>query len=236
MILLIDNYDSFVHNLARYFRQLGQETIVVRNDAITVEKIRLMHPQAVVLSPGPCDPNQAGVSLAVVEQFVGCIPLLGVCLGHQAIVQASGGTLVKSGSPVHGRQSQIEHDRTGLFVDVPSPVTVGRYHSLIAEHHRLPDCLQVTARSEDGTIMAVSHRDHPVVGLQFHPESVLTGFGYRMLANFCGMAGLTVSANVAKLDEAVREPVSRGAKCDSNHGGDSCVATSAGKGDSSHEP
>jgi anthranilate synthase/aminodeoxychorismate synthase-like glutamine amidotransferase len=190
MILLIDNYDSFVHNLARYFRRLGTETRVVRNDLIDVAAVRNLKPQAIVLSPGPCTPAEAGCSLDVVRALGGQIPLLGVCLGHQAIGAALGGQIVRAQQPMHGRTSSIEHSRTGLFQDLPSPLTVGRYHSLVIDPQSLPAELQVTARTADGTIMAVAHREWPVWGVQFHPESILTEGGYQLLANFLRLAGI----------------------------------------------
>lgn len=190
MILLIDNYDSFVHNLARYLRRLGAETMVVRNDALTVTAIRQLQPQAIVLSPGPCTPTEAGCSLTVVRELGSEIPLLGVCLGHQTIGAALGGQIVRANQPMHGRMSPIRHDQTGLFADLPSPLTVGRYHSLVIDPHTLPADLQVTATTADGTIMAVAHKTWPMWGVQFHPESILTESGYTLLANFLRLAGM----------------------------------------------
>ncbi|PQO41935.1 anthranilate synthase component II [Blastopirellula marina] len=191
MILVIDNYDSFVHNLARYVRQLGQETIVRRNDAIELDEIRALDPAAILLSPGPCTPTESGVCLDVVAQLAATTPILGVCLGHQAIVAALGGQIVRAAQPMHGRASPVQHAGEGLFRDIPSPFQVGRYHSLIAEATSLPTCLRVDATTIDGTIMAVSHETWPLFGVQFHPESVLTQHGYRLLANFLQIAGLT---------------------------------------------
>jgi anthranilate synthase component 2 len=190
VILLIDNYDSFVFNLARYFECLDQPTRVVRNDAIDIASIRRERPTAIVISPGPCTPDEAGCSLEVVRQLAGEFPILGVCLGHQAIGQAFGARVIRAPSPMHGRTSKIEHDGTGIFRGVPSPLTVCRYHSLILERATLPDCLQVTATTHDGTIMAVEHRELPVYGVQFHPESILTEHGHGVLANFLNLAGL----------------------------------------------
>lgn len=190
MILLIDNYDSFVHNLARYFRRLGTETRVVRNDAIDVTTIRGLSPQAIVLSPGPCTPAEAGCSLNVVREFGGEVPLLGVCLGHQAIGAALGGKIVRAKQPMHGRTSSIQHDGTGLFENLPSPLIVGRYHSLVIDSQSLPDEFQVSATTKDGTIMAVAHKNQPTFGVQFHPESILTEGGYQLLANFLRLAGI----------------------------------------------
>ncbi|GAA4420726.1 aminodeoxychorismate/anthranilate synthase component II [Bremerella cremea] len=196
MILVIDNYDSFVHNLARYFRQLGQKTVVRRNDAITLEEIKSLKPDAIVLSPGPCTPNESGICLDVVRQLGATVPILGVCLGHQAIFAALGGDVVRATAPMHGRSSPITHDEAKLFAGLPSPFSVGRYHSLVAERSSLPDCLRIDAETEDGTIMAVSHVEWPLVGVQFHPESVLTDHGYAMLANFLRLAGQTPASDV----------------------------------------
>lgn len=190
MILLIDNYDSFVHNLARYFRRLGHDTRVVRNDRIDAVGVRRLSPAAIVLSPGPCAPEQAGCSLDVVTSLAGMTPILGVCLGHQTIAQALGARIVRAHEPVHGRTSSIHHDGRGLFANVPSPTTVCRYHSLVVDEATMPRELVVTARCDDGTVMAIAHRDVPLFGAQFHPESVLTPWGYTMLANFLALAKL----------------------------------------------
>ena len=187
-ILIIDNYDSFVHNLARHFRQLGQRTNVVRNDAISLAEIRELSPAAIVISPGPCTPIEAGISLAVVKELAEEFAILGVCLGHQCIVQGCGGQVIRSGGPMHGRSSAVDHTDSPMFADVPNPLKVGRYHSLIAEKLTLPECLKVTALATDGTIMAVEHKTVPVVGLQFHPESILTEHGYQLLTNFLQVA------------------------------------------------
>ncbi|MEM7454819.1 MAG: aminodeoxychorismate/anthranilate synthase component II [Planctomycetota bacterium] len=195
MILVVDNFDSFVHNLARYFRQLGVETKTVRNDQVSIEDIRDMQPQAIVLSPGPCTPDEAGISLNVVTAFLETIPILGVCLGHQAIVQAMGGNILRSVSPVHGRSGSIIHDSSGVFEGLPTPMTVGRYHSLIADAKNVPGCLEVTATLDDGTVMAVRHNKHAVVGLQFHPESILTDHGYELISGFLRLAGIGHSSD-----------------------------------------
>lgn len=187
MILLLDNYDSFVHNLARFLRRQGRETSVVRSDRIGVSTIEQMHPSAIVLSPGPRKPEDAGCCLEVVRQLGETVPILGVCLGHQTIGQAFGGTIIRS-EPYHGRRSTIRHDGTGLFADMPDPLSVGRYHSLAIDPDALPDCLTVTARSDDGTIMGIRHRELPIHGVQFHPESVLTTQGDRLIGNFCRIA------------------------------------------------
>lgn len=197
MILVIDNYDSFVHNLARYFRQLGTETLTVRNDAIDVEKVHLLDPEAIIISPGPCSPDEAGISLKVVQTFAPTIPILGVCLGHQAIVQAMGGKIVRAWQPMHGRASEITHSDSQLFQDVPATFSVGRYHSLVAESNSLPNQLQVTSRTDDGIVMSVEHEAWPVVGVQFHPESILTEHGHQILKNFLTIAGITPLASDA---------------------------------------
>ena len=183
MILVIDNYDSFVHNLARYFRQLGCETKVVRNDTISIEQIQRIDPAAIVLSPGPCAPDQAGICLQAIEHFQASTPILGVCLGHQAIIQAFGGTITGAHEPMHGRGSQVEHSDSPMFADVTSPFIAARYHSLVGQPATIPDCLNVTAKTADQTVMAVEHQSLPIVGLQFHPESVLTDCGYRLISN-----------------------------------------------------
>jgi len=192
MILLIDNYDSFVFNLARYVEELGVETRVVRNDAITLDGIRALNPQAIILSPGPCGPRESGVCLDVVEALGSSVPILGVCLGHQAIAHVLGGEVVESGRPVHGHSSMIVHTGTGLFAGLPNPLQVGRYHSLVASPETLPADLEVTARTEDGVVMALQHRTWPLSAVQFHPESVLTASGHELLANFLKSAGCNV--------------------------------------------
>ncbi|MDX1946198.1 MAG: aminodeoxychorismate/anthranilate synthase component II [Pirellulaceae bacterium] len=191
MILLIDNYDSFVHNLARYFERLGERTVVVRNDAIAASEIEDRRPDAIVLSPGPCTPSEAGCSLEVVRRFTGRAPILGVCLGHQTIGAALGARVIRAREPMHGRASQIAHNARGIFAGLPNPLAVGRYHSLVVEESSLPAELEVTARADDGTVMALAHRRFPVVGVQFHPESILTDGGYEMLASFLRLAGRT---------------------------------------------
>jgi anthranilate synthase/aminodeoxychorismate synthase-like glutamine amidotransferase len=192
MILLLDNYDSFVFNLARYFERLGQPTRVVRSDAIDARGVLDLSPAAAVLSPGPCTPAEAGCSLEVVRACHGRLPILGVCLGHQAIGAALGGRVVRAPEPMHGRTSEILHQGRGIFAGVPSPTIACRYHSLIVDEPSLPVCLQVTARTADGVVMAIEHRELPVVGLQFHPESILTEDGYLLLANFLRLAGIAV--------------------------------------------
>jgi len=202
MLLLIDNYDSFVHNLARYFQRLGQTTKVVRNDAIDVAGVRQLAPRAIVLSPGPCTPAEAGCSLAIVREFYDKLPLLGICLGHQTIAAALGARIVRADEPMHGRTSVVEHTATSLFSHIPSPFTVCRYHSLIVERDSLGIDLKISATSEEGTIMAIEHAEHPVFGLQFHPEAVLTEHGYQLLANFLSLTGLAAKPDVCKLQTA----------------------------------
>ena len=211
MILVIDNYDSFVHNLARYFRQLGCQTHVVRNDSISMEQIESLNPAAIVLSPGPCDPNQAGICLQVIQQFKTSKPILGVCLGHQAIIQAFGGTIARATEPMHGRGSQVEHSGSPMFADVPSPFMAARYHSLVGQPASLPDCLTVTAKtaaSNHQAVMAVEHQTLPIVGLQFHPESVLTVCGYRLISNFLTVAKIEHSKH--RVDELQRSQIRSG--------------------------
>ncbi|MGH2823299.1 MAG: anthranilate synthase component II [Thermoleophilaceae bacterium] len=184
MILFLDNYDSFVYNLARYVRELGEDPVVRRNDAITLEEIRALAPTHIIISPGPRAPAQAGISTDVVRRFGASIPILGVCLGHQCIGAAYGGQIVRARKPMHGKVSRIRHDGTGVFAGVPSPFIATRYHSLVIETASLPAELRVIATAEDGEIMAVAHRTHPVIGVQFHPESALTEHGYWLLENF----------------------------------------------------
>ena len=184
MILMIDNYDSFTWNLVQYLRELGAEVEVARNDEIRTAEIVAMHPGAIVISPGPCTPSEAGVSLAAIRDFAGKVPILGVCLGHQAIGQAFGGEIVHAGKVVHGKISCISHSGAGVFRGLPTPFKATRYHSLAIRRASLPSCLEVTAESEDGEIMGVRHRTLPVEGVQFHPESFLTEHGHALLKNF----------------------------------------------------
>lgn len=200
MLLVIDNYDSFVHNLARYLRRLGQSTLVMRNDVVDVEGVERLAPKAIVLSPGPGAPEDAGRCLEIVRHFADRCPILGVCLGHQAIAAALGGQIRRSAEPMHGRVSHIEHTGTSIFQGLPSPLSVGRYHSLVVEPSTLPNCLRPLAFTQDGVLMAMEHVQHPVIGVQFHPESILTESGYDMLANFLRLAG--IDAHVPnRLDE-----------------------------------
>lgn len=185
MVLIIDNYDSFVHNLARYVRELGGEAVVSRNDRVTLDEIAVLAPSHVILSPGPCSPAEAGISTALVRRFGATLPILGVCLGHQCVGAAYGADIVRAGRPMHGRTSPIVHDGTSVFTGLPSPVPCARYHSLVVASATLPPSLRVVATAaDDGEIMAVAHREHPVVGLQCHPESAATEYGYAMLDRF----------------------------------------------------
>jgi len=182
--LVIDNYDSFTYNLVQYLGELGEEVDVVRNDEITLADIASKNPDRIVISPGPCTPNEAGISLDVIREFGATIPTLGVCLGHQAIGAALGGKVVRARVLMHGKTSPIYHHGEGVFHGLPSPLDATRYHSLIIERKSLPNSLQITAETEDGTIMAVRHKEWPLQGVQFHPESILTNTGKQMLANF----------------------------------------------------
>lgn len=204
MLLLIDNYDSFVHNLARYFERLGQPTHVVRNDAVDVAAVRAMEPGAIVMSPGPCTPHEAGVCLELTREMHRDVPMLGVCLGHQVIAEALGGQVVRAAMPVHGWASELHHDGSQLFDGLPRTFRVGRYHSLVAEPSSLGDSLRPTAWSADNVIMAIEHRELPVFGVQFHPESILTDFGYEMLANFLRLAGLRFNCDGPELAASER--------------------------------
>jgi anthranilate synthase component 2 len=184
MLLMIDNYDSFTYNLVQYLGELGEDVQVVRNDALTLDGIEAMRPARIVISPGPCTPNEAGISVPLVHAFAGKIPILGVCLGHQAIGQAFGGRIVHARHLMHGKTSPIHHRGEGVFRGLPDGFSATRYHSLAIERASLPDCLEITAETEDGEIMGVRHRDLPVEGVQFHPESVLTEHGHDLLRNF----------------------------------------------------
>jgi anthranilate synthase component 2 len=190
MILVIDNYDSFTYNLVHYLNELGAQTRVYRNDALTTEEALGLRPQAVLLSPGPCTPDEAGICLDLLTRAPRDLPILGVCLGHQAIGQAEGGKVIRAKTLMHGKTDAIHHNGAGLFKDIPSPFTATRYHSLAIERSSLPDTLEVTAWTEDGEIMGVRHRERPMYGVQFHPESIATQFGHEMLANFLDLAGV----------------------------------------------
>jgi anthranilate synthase component 2 len=189
MVLMIDNYDSFTYNLVQYLGELGAEVQVVRNDQISVDEIESLAPQRIVLSPGPCTPNQAGISLSVIERYSGRLPILGVCLGHQSIGQAFGGRIVHARKIMHGKTSQIFHRGEGVFAGLQSPFEATRYHSLVIAKETLPDCLEITAwteteKGELDEIMGIRHKECPVQGVQFHPESILTQYGHELLANF----------------------------------------------------
>jgi anthranilate synthase component 2 len=184
MLLMIDNYDSFTYNLVQYFGELGEEVAVHRNDEITLAEIARLKPARIVVSPGPCTPNEAGVSVPLIREFAGKIPILGVCLGHQSIGQAFGGKIVHARQLMHGKTSLIHHEGAGVFRNLPRPFAATRYHSLVIERASLPECLAVTAWTDDGEIMGVRHRTLAVEGVQFHPESILTEHGHQMLKNF----------------------------------------------------
>ncbi|MFV1986292.1 MAG: aminodeoxychorismate/anthranilate synthase component II [Gemmatimonadota bacterium] len=205
MILLIDNYDSFVFNLARYFNELGETVRVARNDGITLDEIRALDPTHVVLSPGPCTPSEAGVSCTIIEELSETVPLLGVCLGHQCIAAAFGGRVERAARPMHGIVSDIEHDGEGLFSGLPSPLAVTRYHSLIVPETACGEGVVVTARSRSGEVMALAHSTRPLWGVQFHPEAVMTWGGHRLLANFLalgrGQDSVDVTVEVGRCGE-----------------------------------
>jgi len=184
MLLMIDNYDSFTYNLVQYLGELGADVHVQRNDAITLGEIEAWAPRHIVVSPGPCTPAEAGISVPLIRHFAGRIPILGVCLGHQAIGEAFGGRIVRAARVMHGKLDEVAHDGRGVFAGIASPVTVTRYHSLAIERATLPGCLEVTATTTDGEIMGVRHREHAVEGVQFHPEAILTEHGHAMLKNF----------------------------------------------------
>lgn len=184
MLLMIDNYDSFTYNLVQYLGELGADVRVYRNDALTLDDIARMKPERVVVSPGPCTPNEAGISVPLIERFAGEMPILGVCLGHQSIGQAFGGRIVRATHVMHGKLSPVKHEGRGVFDGLPSPFAVTRYHSLVIARDSMPDCLEVTAESDDGEIMGVRHRSLPVEGVQFHPEAFMTEHGHSLLRNF----------------------------------------------------
>lgn len=184
MLLMIDNYDSFTYNLVQYFQELGEEVAVYRNDKISVEEIEALKPRRLVVSPGPCSPTEAGISVEAIQRLAGKIPLLGVCLGHQAIGHAFGGNVIRAGRLMHGKTSPIYHDDSGIFHGLSNPFDATRYHSLLVERESFPDCLRVTAWTAEGEIMGMEHRSLPLWGVQFHPESILTVEGKRLLANF----------------------------------------------------
>ncbi|MFZ5646448.1 MAG: anthranilate synthase component II [Bacillota bacterium] len=194
MVLMVDNYDSFVYNLVQYLREMDREVVVYRNDRIDLEQVEKLNPDHIIISPGPCTPDEAGISLDLIKYFAGKIPILGVCLGHQAIGQAFGGRVVRAQRPMHGKTSVVSHDGRGVFSGLPQHLTVGRYHSLVVSPHGLPDCLEVTALTAAGEIMGLRHRLYHVEGVQFHPESILTPHGKNMLNNFLGARGVQSEA------------------------------------------
>ena len=184
MLLMIDNYDSFTFNLAQYLAELGANVKVIRNDQATIDEIESYSPEWIVISPGPCSPKEAGVSVEVIKHFGGTVPLLGVCLGHQCIAHAFGGVVTYAKTLMHGKTSSVTHNSFGVFTDIPSPFRATRYHSLAVDAHKFPNCLEVTATTDDGEIMGIRHRDLPVQGVQFHPESILSEYGHQLLKNF----------------------------------------------------
>lgn len=195
MLLLIDNYDSFTYNLVHYFGELGADVVVKRNDALSVEEVLALKPQAIIISPGPCDPIQAGICVPLTKAAAEAgVPLMGVCLGHQTIGEAFGGKVVRCHEIVHGKMGEMIHSGKGMFRDLPSPFLATRYHSLVVERDSLPDCLEVTAWLEDGTIMGLRHKEKLVEGVQFHPESIASEHGYALLKNFLEEAGVTLTA------------------------------------------
>ena len=187
MILVIDNYDSFTYNLVQYLNELGAGTQVFRNDKITLDEIKKLAPERLLISPGPCTPEEAGISISVIKEFAGKLPILGVCLGHQAIGAAFGGKVIRAKNIMHGKTSQIHHDGRTLFKGLPNPFTATRYHSLIVERESLPECFEISAWTKDGEIMGLRHKEYKVEGVQFHPESILTKDGKKLLANFLAL-------------------------------------------------
>ena len=184
MLLMIDNYDSFTYNLVQYLAEIGQEVKVVRNDKISIEEINKLNPQYIVISPGPCTPNEAGISLELIEAFKGKIPILGVCLGHQSIGQAFGGSIIHAQTIMHGKTSKISHNNKGVFRGIKNPFIATRYHSLVIEKHTLPNCFDITAWTDDNEIMGIKHKELAIEGVQFHPESILSEHGHDLLKNF----------------------------------------------------
>jgi len=188
MFLLIDNYDSFTYNLVHYFGELGAEMVVRRNDVLSADEAMALNPQGIILSPGPCDPDQAGICLELIEKASGKLPIFGVCLGHQSIGQAFGAKIVRAPEPMHGKISPIHHEGKGVFANIPSPLAVTRYHSLTIDPASMPDCLEVTSQTDDGVIMGVQHKELPIHGVQFHPESIASEHGHQLLKNFLELA------------------------------------------------
>ncbi|MCS4532724.1 aminodeoxychorismate/anthranilate synthase component II [Neisseria montereyensis] len=197
MLLMIDNYDSFTYNIVQYFAELGQDVLVRRNDDITLEEIAALNPQYLVIGPGPCSPKEAGISIAAMQHFAGKLPIMGVCLGHQTIGQAFGGNIVRAQTLMHGKVSPVHHQNRGMFRNLPNPVTCTRYHSLVIDRATLPDCLDITAWTDDGEIMGVRHQTLAIEGVQFHPEALLTEYGHEMLDNFLKEFQTFSTANTA---------------------------------------
>lgn len=214
MLLMLDNYDSFTHNLVRYFEELGQVVKVVRNDALSVNDIRALKPAALIISPGPCTPNEAGICLEAITELAGELPILGVCLGHQAIGQAFGAEVVRANEVMHGKLSRVQHNSSALFTDMPEAFNVVRYHSLVLAEESMPACLAITARvveqGMNAEIMALEHRELPIYGVQFHPESVLSEFGHQVLANFCKLLPNLSAAEKGALQLGKREQLPQG--------------------------
>jgi len=197
MFVLIDNYDSFTYNLFHFLGELGAAVEVRRNDKVSAAEVMALHPQGIILSPGPCDPDKAGICLELIEAAAGKLPILGVCLGHQAIGQAFGGRVVRGLAPMHGKVTSVHHRGEGIFQDLPSPFMGTRYHSLVVERDSMPDCLAVTAETESGIVMGLAHRSLPIFGVQFHPESIASEHGHRLLGNFLRLAGLNLTGRAA---------------------------------------
>ena len=197
MFVLIDNYDSFTYNLFHFLGELGAAVEVRRNDKVSAAEVMDLHPQGIILSPGPCDPDKAGICLELIEAAAGKLPILGVCLGHQAIGQAFGGRVVRGPAPMHGKVTSVHHCGEGIFQDLPSPFMGTRYHSLVVERDSMPDCLAVTAETESGIVMGLAHRSLPIFGVQFHPESIASEHGHRLLGNFLRLAGLNLTGRAA---------------------------------------
>lgn len=195
MILMIDNYDSFVYNLVQYFKELDEDIVVKRNDEITIDDIKTLNPEIIVLSPGPCSPTEAGICIEAVENFKGVIPILGICLGHQTIGQVFGSKIVKAIEPVHGKVHSITHDGKGVFTNIKNPLNVTRYHSLVVDRETLSDELEITAQTKEGEIMGLRHKKYMIEGVQFHPEAVLTECGHELLKNFITLARERIQKN-----------------------------------------
>ncbi|MDA1310212.1 MAG: aminodeoxychorismate/anthranilate synthase component II [Proteobacteria bacterium] len=210
MFLLVDNYDSFTYNLWHFLGELGAEVVVHRNDQISVDEALALQPSGLIISPGPCDPDRAGICLELIRQAPVTLPILGVCLGHQCIGQAFGGKIIRGPEPMHGKMSDMQNQGAGIFEDLPSSFSATRYHSLVVERASLPDTLEITAETEDGLIMGLRHKSRPIFGVQFHPESIASQYGYQLLANFLRLAGLQAAPmqSVDALQENLRKAAS----------------------------